>query len=109
MSIPAGIGLLIFGDPFWRGQGLQALAWSGIDAVIALLRQRASHKRRDAEPHGPEVVVREARNKRLLLWITPGVEVLHVAGGFVLAYTLGAQNQFTCGNGWSIVLLNGLQ
>jgi len=35
LSIPAGIGLLIFGDPFWRGKGLQALAWSGIDAVIS--------------------------------------------------------------------------
>lgn len=107
LSIAAGVGLLAFGDPFWRGFGLQALVWGAIDAAIALFGQRAAAKRRARGPHGPDALAREARNLRRLLWINTGLDVLYVAGGFVLLYTIGAQNPFAAGNGWGIILQGG--
>lgn len=107
LSIGAGIGLLIFGGPFWRGFGVQALAWGGIDAAIALFGQRSARQRRDAGPHGPATFEREARNLRRLLWINTGLDVLYVAGGLVLMVTLGAQNPFMSGNGWGVIVQGG--
>lgn len=107
LSIAAGIGLLIFGDPFWRGFGLQALVWGAIDAAIALFGQRAAARRRAGGPHGPEALAREARNLRRLLWINTGLDVLYVAGGIVLLYTLAVQNPFAAGNGWGIIVQGG--
>lgn len=107
LSIAAGIGLLAFGDPFWRGFGLQALVWGVIDAAIALFGQRAAAKRRAKGPHGPEALAREARNLRRLLWVNTGLDVLYVAGGLALVYTMAAQNPFAGGNGWGIIVQGG--
>ncbi len=107
LSIAAGIGLLAFGEPFWRGFGLQAVVWGAIDAAIALFGQRAAARRRAKGPHGPEALAREARNLRRLLWINTGLDVLYVAGGLALVYTMAAQNPFAGGNGWGIIVQGG--
>ena len=61
LSMAAGALLLAFGaSPWWRGFGLQALAWGAIDAAIALFGQRSARKRRAAAGRGPEVFDREA-------------------------------------------------
>lgn len=104
LSMTAGALLVIFGDAFWRGFGLQALVWGAIDAGIALFGRRASEKRRVANLGGPSIVEREARNLRRLLWINTGLDVLYVAGGIVLIYTIGRDDPFTRGSGWGIVV-----
>ncbi len=107
LSIIAGSGLLIFGGPFWRGFGVQALAWGAIDAAIALFGQLSARKRRDAGTGGSETFEREARNLRQLLWVNTGLDVLYVTGGLVLVYTLGAQNPFMAGSGWGVIVQGG--
>ena len=39
-----GAGMIILGDPFWRAFGIQALAWGGINGVIAWLGLRRVKK-----------------------------------------------------------------
>ncbi len=107
VSVAAGALLLLFGDPFWRGFGLQAVAWGIIDAGIAIFGERSSARRRRREGSDRGVLAREARNLRRLLWINTGLDVLYVAGGLALAFTLGAADAFARGNGWGIVLQGG--
>jgi hypothetical protein len=81
LSIVVGIGLLVFGDPFWRGLGLQALVWGGIDAIIVFFGQRASRIWQAAGPHAPEAIEGEARSlRRLLQRFTNDVAYLEVDG-----------------------------
>ena len=107
LSIAAGAILLLAGDAFWRGFGLQAVVWGAIDAGIALFGRRASQKRQASAPPGPETTAREARNLRRLLWINTGLDVLYVAGGLLLISTLGRSDPFAAGTGWGIVLQGG--
>jgi len=107
LSIAAGIGLLAFGDPFWRGFGLQAMVWGLIDAAIAWFGQRSAARRRGRGPHSAEALACEAANLRRLLWINTGLDVLYVTGGLVLLYTMAAQNPFAGGNGWGIIVQGG--
>lgn len=104
LSIAAGVLLLLFGDLFWRGFGLQAAVWGIIDAGIAVFGQFSSTRRRRREGSDSGALAREARNLRRLLWLNTGLDVLYVAGGFALAYTLGAADEFARGSGWGIVL-----
>jgi hypothetical protein len=107
LSIAAGVLLVSFGEsPFWRGFGLQALIWGGIDAAIALFGQRSSRKRRAEGPHGPEALGSEARKLRRLLWINTGLDVLYVAGGVVLPRRRAPQ-RFAAGSGWGIIVQGG--
>ncbi len=107
LSVVAGAILLLAGGDFWRGFGVQALAWGAIDAAIALFGQRSAAKRRATGPHTAEALAGEAVKLRRLLWINTGLDVLYVAGGLILVYTLGAQNPFAAGNGWGIVVQGG--
>jgi carboxylesterase len=104
LSVAAGALMLIFGDAFWRGFGLQAVVWGAIDAGIAFFGRRASGKRRLAHLGGPSIAEREAANLRRLLWINTGLDVLYVVGGIVLIYTIGQDDPFARGNGWGIVV-----
>jgi len=107
LSIVAGAVLLLAGSDFWRGFGLQAAVWGAIDAAIALFGQRSAVKRRAKGPFTAEARAAEAAKLRRLLWINTGLDVLYVAGGLVLVYTLGARDPFAAGNGWGIVLQGG--
>jgi len=107
LSLVAGAILLLAGDAFWRGFGLQAVAWGAIDAGIALFGRRAAQKRQASAQPGAETTAREARNLRRFLWINTGLDVLYVAGGLFLVSTLGRSDPFAAGTGWGIVLQGG--
>ena len=107
LSIAAGAILLLAGDAFWRGFGLQAVVWGAIDAGIALFGRRASQKRQASAPPGADTTAREARTLRRLLWINTGLDVLYVAGGLLLVSTRGQTDPFAAGTGWGIVLQGG--
>jgi hypothetical protein len=107
LSVAAGIALVLAGDAFWRGFGLQAMVWGVIDAAIAWLGATSARRRRAAAPGGTEAARAEARKLRRLLWINTGLDVLYVAGGLILVATLGAQDPFAAGNGWGIALQGG--
>lgn len=108
LSIIVGALLVAFGaSAWWRGFGVQALAWGAIDAAIALGGQLSARKRRAAGPGGPAAFAREARNLRRILWINTGLDVLYLAGGTALVYTLGAQNAFAAGSGWGVIVQGG--
>lgn len=103
-SILLGALLLTGADPFLRGVGVQFVAWGAIDAVIALLGARATRRRAalpDADPG------REVRNLRRLLWINTALDVLYVAGGWLLWQTLGRADPFWAGNGFGILVQGG--
>ena len=113
LSVTAGAGLLLFGDAFWRGFGLQALVWGVIDAGIAIFGRRGADRRLSRQiSEGADLrdlAEREAQNLRRLLWINTGLDVLYVAGGIALVNTLGASSlgpsaAFARGNGWGIVV-----
>ena len=108
VSVTAGVALLFFG-PLWQGVGLEAIAWGAIDAGIALVGGWVTRRRRAglADALAPEVLSREARNLRRILLINTGLDVLYVAGGVLLALTLGADSPFWRGNGWGIVVQGG--
>jgi carboxylesterase len=107
VSGAAGVVLLIPGDAFWRGFGLQALAWGAIDAAIALLGGRAARKRQATVAPGPETAQREGGRLRRLLWINTGLDVLYVLAGLGLVYTQGVRNPALAGTGWGIVVQGG--
>ena len=108
-SILTGLGLLLWGDPFWSGFGIQALAWGAIDAIIALAGRWASQRRYNAcpDPKAADVLDQEARRLRRLLWINTALDVLYVAGGLTLALTCGATDAAWKGHGWGIVAQGG--
>ncbi len=107
LSAGAGAVLLLAGADFWRGFGIQALAWGAIDAAIALFGQRAAARRRATGPHAAAALAGEAVKLRRLLWINTGLDLLYVTGGLVLLYTMGTQNRFAGGNGWGVIVQGG--
>jgi carboxylesterase len=108
-SILGGLALLLWGDTFWRAFGVQAAAWGAVDAVIALLGRWASRRRRRAypDPQAAEVVDREATKLRRLLLFNTALDALYVAGGLILALTLGKREASWQGHGWGIVAQGG--
>jgi hypothetical protein len=102
LSMAGGALLWRRGTPFWRGFGIQALAWGAIDALIAaagLAGQRPSH-----DPSPAYDAPREARKLRRLLWFNAALDVGYMAGGAWLARTKGSANPAWRGHGWGIVL-----
>jgi len=108
LSVIAGALLVAFdASAWWRGFGVQALAWGAIDGAIALFGQLTARKRRAASAGGAERLEREARNLRRILWINTGLDVLYVAGGLILASTRGVENPFLAGTGWGVIVQGG--
>jgi hypothetical protein len=116
--------LIWLGSPFWRGFGAQAVGWGLVDAAIALLGRWVSQRRRAAltdsggDPLSPDVLERQARNLRRLLWVNTGLDVLYVAGGLALAMAgircsgpslagMRAMAVSWRGHGWGIVAQGG--
>lgn len=101
ISVLSGLALILLGNSFWQGFGIQATAWGMIDAVIALLgRQRASRKR--AFSHSPDYLSKEARKLRRILLANTVLDVFYVFGGISLASVHGSI--FWRGHGWGVVL-----
>jgi carboxylesterase len=102
----AGLILILFTTASWEGFGIQALAWGVIDGLIAGFGLWMSRKRRRAIPDAedPQLMDKESRKLRRTLWINTGLDLLYVAGGIVLAATLGRSNPAWRGHGWGIIL-----
>ncbi len=90
---------------FWRGVGAQAVGWGLIDAAIALTGVFGGNRRRAnlADSYAPDVLAREARSLRRLLWINAGLDVLYVLGGWGWARRK-RHDAFGRGTGWGIVV-----
>jgi hypothetical protein len=108
LSIIVGLGLLGL-DSFWRGFGIQALAWGLIDAAIAFFGGLTARRRYAAlpDPLAPVCVRNESQKLRRLLWVNAGLDVGYMAGGLALALTLGANDPAWQGHGWGIVAQGG--
>jgi pimeloyl-ACP methyl ester carboxylesterase len=107
LSVTGGLLFLALGDTFWRGFGLQAVVWGVIDAAIAYFGQRSAARQRTASRGDGKAIGRAGANLRRLLWINTGLDVLYVAGGVLLVYTLGRTDLFAAGNGWGVILQGG--
>ncbi len=103
LSVFSGLWLWITGDPFWRGFGLQSVAWGAVDAGIALYGLRGLAGKLAAQ-FDPLETAKKTRWLRRILGLNAGLDVLYVGGGLALALTLGRSQPFTAGMGWGIVL-----
>ena len=105
-SALAGLSLVVFTPGFWKGFGIQTLAWGVIDGLIAVFGLWMSRRRRRTVPdtENPQLMDRESRKLKRTLWINTGLDSLYIAGGIVLAATLGRSNPSWGGHGWGIIL-----
>jgi esterase/lipase len=105
-SVLLGLVLIAVQVPFWTGFAIQAIAWGGIDAAIAVGGLWATRRRhaRLPDPIAPEPLAREEDKLRRLLWINTGLDVLYVAAGLVAVLTLGRTDTRWRGHGWGIVI-----
>jgi carboxylesterase len=83
LSLASGLALAFFGNPFWRGFGIQAAAWGLVDALIALLGRLQPARRKPAPGHPQEKL-------RRLLWINTLLDLLYITAGVVLTATANA-------------------
>lgn len=104
-NVLLGAILTRFGDPFWRGFGIQTAAWGAIDGLIALLGRRAA-RRRAAEPDAgtPQRQAQAAHALRRVLLINTGLDVLYVLSGLLLTRRRGQKQANWRGHGWGIVV-----
>jgi carboxylesterase len=102
VSSLSGILISLLGSTLWRGVGMQALLWGGIDALIALAMGLRARRKSQAESSQG----RHSERQRLvrLLWINAGLDVLYIAGGLVLILTVGAGREIWMGHGIGIVV-----
>ena len=105
-SSAAGLVLIFLATGFWRGFGIQALAWGAADGLIAGLGRWLSGRRRrsTADPNDPKLLEAESRKLRRTLWINTGLDLLYIAGGIILASTVGRGSPVWRGHGWGIVV-----
>ena len=101
LSISVGLVLILLGNSFWKGFGIQAVAWGAIDAAIALLGILRTNRRRSAH-YSPELMLQEASRLKRLLLVNFGLDFVYIAIGMALAY-LRSEASWQ-GHGWGIVL-----
>lgn len=104
VNLLAGIGMLLPGGAFLRGFGSQFVGWALVNWAIALFGGLSGRRRRASlpNPDAPQVLAREARNLRRLLWINSALDVGYMAGGQWLARRRASSEQMR-GVGWGIV------
>lgn len=102
-SVAVGAGLLLWGDGFWYGFGVQTLVWGAIDGAIAVFgsRDRQQRMARGEHHHALQTEAFGARLKRLLR-INAGLDVMYVIAGFVVM--LVWSSDAGRGHGWGIVV-----
>lgn len=68
---------------FWRGAGMQFVSWGIINAMIAAAGSVSTENRLAQldNPGAPEILEKETRNLRRLLWINAGLDVVYVLAG----------------------------
>jgi len=102
-----GFGLPILTlSPFWRGVGIQFIAWGAIDLLIAIVGTNSA-KRRKARLTPDELAdsaLKEGSKLKRILLINTGLDVLYVAAGIALILTLGVESPEWHGHGWGIIV-----
>jgi carboxylesterase len=122
LSIAAGVPLVLLTAPgVWRGIGIMALAWGGIDALIALfsrlggrlstrsraLDQAPPPQRPETQPEKADAERKQSRKLRRALWINTGLDVIYVTAGIILWATLGSTSAFAKGLGLGVIIQGG--
>ena len=102
-STLAGAALILFGNPFWRAFGIQALAWGVVDGLIAWVGLHRLQKL-PTSPSSFSEESKEATRMRKILWVNNALDVLYMAGGAALIYFLGASSDFWLGTGWGVII-----
>jgi hypothetical protein len=105
LSAVVGTALVVSGGLFGRAFGIQALAWGAVNAAIALLSGFTARRKRAAllNPWTAEIQVRRTRTLRRVLWANTLLDVGYMAGGLILALTMGGRSATWRGHGWGIV------
>lgn len=103
LSFFVGAGMIILGNPFWWAFGIQALAWGGINGVIAWFGL-GRVKKHLGQSSGLQSEEQEANKIRKLLWLNNALDVVYVAGGAAAVYFLGGESVFWSGTGWGVIL-----
>ena len=103
LSTLAGAVLLLFGNPFWQGFGVQALAWGAVDGIIVWFGWRRVNQAMGKNAD-EGLDAQEASKIRKILWINTGLDVLYIASGVILILTIGRTSAFWQGNGWGIII-----
>ncbi len=108
-SILAGAFLAAAFTGFWRGLGIQFLAWGVIDLAIAFFGARSARQRRAKLSLAEQLAAQPQERASLakILWINAGLDVLYLAGGLALIGTLGATDSFWLGGGWGVLIQGG--
>lgn len=86
-SVIAGLRWWHGAHAWWRGLGMQCVAWGAIDVLIALIGLRGAARKAAALAGGTlseEAHTEEARKFERLLWINAGLDVLYILGGACL-------------------------
>lgn len=103
LSMVTGVALILFGNPFWQGFGIQALAWGAVDGIIVWFGwRRVKHNLGDDKDDLRDT--QEASRIRKILWINTALDVLYIASGGVMIFTLGSTSAFWRGTGWGIII-----
>lgn len=103
---------------YYRGMGVQFLAWGAIDLAIALFGAWGTRRRRakltpdeifstQTKECANRSAERSRRSLAKILWINTGLDVFYIIGGLALVYTLGASDPFWLGGGWGIIIQGG--
>jgi hypothetical protein len=105
LSILAGL-LLLFPNEFTSGMGIQFIAWGLIDLLIAVFGARSARRRkaRLSLNELPAAAPKETASLKQILLINTGLDVLYVAGGIALIWTLGSDSASWRGHGWGIII-----
>ena len=105
LSMFAGAALLLFGDAFWRGFGLQALVWGVIDAGIAIFGRRSANKLSQAGESRPTLHRRAGRPESAPAAVDQHRARRAVRGRWShFAIDSGPGSAFAHGNGWGIIV-----
>ncbi len=97
LSLLSGIYIWFATNEFGRGLGIQFVAWSAVDAAIAIVGAGTAARRKStADPKDEAFFIRKA------LRINFGLDVLYILGGFWVIQTYS--ESFWQGTGWGIVL-----
>ena len=102
VSSVTGLVLILWFESFWKGFGVQALVWGGIDGVIAALGLWFSRKRRKSISSNVDLSA-PSRLKRTLL-INAGLDLVYIAGGVLLISIWGRLDLAWLGHGWGIIV-----
>lgn len=101
------IGLILLPrKPFWRGLGSQAVGWGLINTAIAVFGSEATRQRRLKleDAHTAPRLSKEANNLRTILWINTALDMVYMAGGWLMFRSAKREDGIKRGAGIGIML-----